>query len=156
MKRVTMLWLGVIILTNNCLIFPEDNTIDFQYTVHAEKQNAMPIYVGIIGNNKKLSKVIDTIVSDLSFTHQCVITHKQLDKKPSKRNIKSLVKEGFALAIYITLSEDNNSFDWRLYNTFTAELIIGKHTKKSRKKILPMLSYQSLQKYVSRLRKLAT
>ena len=99
-------------------------------TISSEKNKAMPLLIGII-EKKSDTDLVDVALllkKDLMFSHQFEVTIKSFATNPSKKELAQLAKEGAILAIF--LSSSSHGVEWRLYDTVSATMMVGKKYKK--------------------------
>jgi len=107
--------------------------VDMEIT--SEKRKAVPLLIGVI--DKKTDEHMETIAQTLkrnfSFTKQFAVAIKHFDDIPSKKELQALSKQNVLLAIFLTPA--HHGYDWRVYDTMSASMIIGKKYRKKGKEI---------------------
>ena len=97
--------------------------------VQASENQKLPILLGYVGvATDKLKEVISIIASDFEMTEQCSVKVEHFETLQKKSEIKKLFSRDYYIAIFI--SEDKNSFSWRLYDTQDASMVAGKKYEK--------------------------
>ncbi len=98
--------------------------------ISSDKNKIMPLLIGIIEKKSDgdFATVASFIKKDLMFTRQFEVTVKAFASNPSKKELAQLAQEGIPLAVF--LSSTHNGFDWRVYDTSLAKMVVGKKYKK--------------------------
>lgn len=104
------------------------NTVALE--VAAKEHSRIDFVVGIIGNDQGLQAIAKYLCKDLAFSNQFSTHYQSLAICPGKKEIKEMyqkktnsVKPLFALFLS---AADDQSIEWRLYNTMTGAMIDGK------------------------------
>jgi len=103
-------------------------------TVSGAQSIKMPLRIITLDKtNQELNTVAQIIKKDLNFTNQFTTTTQALSAptppKKLQTTIKKLCTNGTPIALCLSASE-NNSIEWRLYDTMNITMIAGKTYKK--------------------------
>jgi len=106
--------------------------IQAQISVTGNTSQRMSLLVGVIsGESNELNRLATIIKQDLSFSRQFSVDIAPFEKKPSKKTVKKLFKQGYLLAIFLN-GRNKNTVEWRLYDTAQATMVAGKkYTKQT-------------------------
>ena len=98
--------------------------------VTAKKHEKISILLGTIGEpSKELQDIIATVASDFQMTEQCNIMLQNFPSLQKKSQIKDLFAKNYYIAIFI-MQDKNGGLSWRLYDTYSAEMVAGKKYEK--------------------------
>lgn len=97
--------------------------------VQAVEHQKVPVVLGAIGDvDDNFTTVLATFKKDFEMTGQCKVTVKNFATMQKKSQMKELFEEGFFMAIFLTQEKD--SYSWRLYDTSEPKMIAGKRYRK--------------------------
>ncbi|MGB8367165.1 MAG: hypothetical protein WCD44_02295 [Candidatus Babeliales bacterium] len=95
--------------------------------VTGNSQQKIPLLIGVVGKDRELNELAAIIKKDLCFSRQFSVDITIFKKKPAKKTVKKLFKQGYLLAIFINFDNSKNSvIEWRLYDTAQAMMVQGK------------------------------
>jgi TolB protein len=101
-------------------------------TFNLEKQNQekMKLLIGLINPHEHLTQITTVLKEDLTCAQQTLngfnVTIQTFEKAPSKRALKKLAQEGFALVVFLQEVHNNNALEWRIYDSLQATMQKGK------------------------------
>jgi len=93
--------------------------------IHSTQNAAVPLLIGCIGASDSLKALADILQHDLSFTEQFAMKSQDFSAVPTKQEFADFAKKGIPLILFLSRSDDN-SIEWRLYDTFQPKMIKGK------------------------------
>ncbi|MBT4855839.1 hypothetical protein HOM50_02640 [bacterium] len=106
-----------------------------EVTVENKKNTKMPLaLVTIKPVTKELKKVSRIVGQDLEAAGQFKVDLSHSSPLKNKKEITKLALQSKALAIYL-LSPDADTIEWRLYNTFSGDMVAGKLVKREGRSI---------------------
>lgn len=95
--------------------------------IETPKYQAMPVLFGIVGDfDTQGLSLLQTIVSDLSFSKQFSIDQKSLHVPRSKDDVKNLFNLGYPMVTFISCPKEAATCEWRLYDAFRADMVKGR------------------------------
>src|SRR3990167_6809996 len=98
--------------------------------VTAKKHEKISILLGSIGDiSQELQEIISTIASDFQMTEQCHVLVQHFSSLQKKSQIKDLFAQNCYIAIFID-QDKHGQLSWRLYDTYSAEMLVGKKYEK--------------------------
>jgi TolB protein len=95
----------------------------------AAKREKMPILIGIVGKkNEELLPVASFLKGilrcDQYKTVGFLATEQQFERTPAQWTIKKLARQ-YPIALFLSLSRDGKTLEWRLYDTQNASMVKG-------------------------------
>jgi len=116
-----------VLLSVNFFIQSEEETV--HVAVSAQKYEKVSVLLGVVGAiSNELQEIVTMIASDFEMTEQCNVTVQTFSSLQKKSQIKDLFSQKYYIAIFIT--QDDLGLNWRLYDTYTANMIAGKKFEK--------------------------
>ncbi len=103
-----------------------------QVFVTASAQQKIPLLLGIVGKSRELNELAAIVKKNLGFSGQFTVEVAPFKKKPSKKEVKKLFKQGYLLAVFINARDKNSVIEWRLYDTAQAMMVQGKKYAKQK------------------------
>ena len=102
--------------------FGQEFTIDVWPQQYA-KTNFL---IGCLGTGQLLDQCVQELKSDISYSGQFEVLAERYSQVPSKIQFQLMANRGYPLALFISNDVGNKSIEWRLYNTHTQTMLIGK------------------------------
>lgn len=117
----------------SCVIFTALSAQVQEEAIHiavsAKKHEKISVLLGTIGDiSTELCEIVNVIASDFQMTEQCNVTVQNFSSLQKKSQIKDLFAKKYYIAIFII--QDQHGLNWRLYDTYNAEMIAGKKYEK--------------------------
>jgi len=90
----------------------------------------MKLLIVVIGKESDLKECAHIMQKDFSFSGQFDAVVEECEKRPSKALFKKWFNQGYLLALFINPVNDENAFEWRLYDTNQVAMLKGKKYNK--------------------------
>lgn len=116
-----------IIVSALVIIFSQVAYANESFAVKAAEQQKIGVAIVCVGDrDTQLDEVITTLCKDLAFSGQFSTAERELHGAVGMKHIKRLFKEGFPLALFVNTQIGGQAIEWRLYDTISGTMILGK------------------------------
>jgi len=133
-ESVTKSCLYLLLCTITLNLFCTTQQPSFNVSVAPKEHAKLNLLIGLIGEqSSELREIIAIIKKDLEFSRQFNVTTCHVDSVQTKKEIESIFKQGYSLAIFFNQSEEknNDTIEWRVYDTTQVMMLKGsKYTKR--------------------------
>jgi len=110
--------------------FPLGVKADHKITIGAKRYAKVKLVLVVIGDAPALKECAQIMRNDFSFSGQFDVSVEYCQERPSTKSFHDWKKQGNLLAVFINMSDDEDSFEWRIYDTSKIAMLKGKRYKK--------------------------
>ncbi len=86
----------------------------------------IPLLLGVIKEDDELHEIAELMKRNFTFHGQFDVSVKLFAKRPTKKQLTQLHKQGHLLAVFVNPTVKNKAFEWRVYDTLNASMVSGK------------------------------
>lgn len=107
-----------------------DGSVLSQINVCARHHAKMKLLLVVIGDDPILKECTHIMQKDFSYSGQFDVSVEYCENRPSKQSFNDWKKQGNLLAVFLNMNDDDDVFEWRIYDTSTIAMLKGKKYEK--------------------------
>ena len=125
----TMNYLSLILLLFSLKMHTEEPILEIKASENQGRntQKKVALLLGIIGDQeKKLDSFLQKLTQNISYSGQLAITEKAFSLPKTKEEVTDIFTAGYPLVLFMQFFPQENTLEWRLYDSMEAEMVKGK------------------------------
>ncbi len=124
-----MNYLFFIALSISFTLYAEESVLEIKASENQARQaqKKVMLLLGVIGDQeKKMDSFLKKLTHNISYSGQLAITQKAFTVPKTKEEVTDLFGAGYPLVLFLEFFPQENSVEWRLYDSMEAEMVKGK------------------------------